>query len=123
MASTQVKDTLAVVGTHDQCTRKMLPVKDALEILHGKWKLPIILSLTFGTKRFGQIAKEVTGITDRMLSKELRDLEENHLVKRTVKDAFPPIVEYSITEHGESLKIVLEALHKWGVRHREKVMS
>lgn len=108
---------------HQQCTRQILPVRDALEILNGKWKLPIIVSLTFGTKRFGQIAKEVEGITDRMLSKELKDLEMNQLVKRTVRDAFPPVVEYSITEHGKSLKTVIESLRIWGIKHREKVMG
>src|SRR4051812_20119705 len=83
-----------------ECLRTILPVKDALEVLNGKWKLQIIISLTFGTRRFRQIAKEIPGITDKMLSKELKELEVNQLVKRTVIDSFPPAVEYTITEHG-----------------------
>ncbi len=103
------------------CAGMLLPVRDALEVLNGRWKLPIIVSLTFGTKRFKQIANELTGITDKMLSKELKDLEANQLIKRTVHDTFPPTVEYSITEHGKSLRKVLEALGSWGVEHRAKI--
>jgi DNA-binding HxlR family transcriptional regulator len=108
---------------HQECTGKLLPVRDALEVLNGRWKLPIIISLTFGTKRFKQIAKELTGITDKMLSKELKELEAHQLIKRTVHDTFPPTVEYSITEHGESLEKVINALHDWGVEHRQKIIK
>jgi hypothetical protein len=59
---------------HSECMGILRPVRDALDILNGKWKLPIIVALTFGEKRFTEIAREVQGITDRMLSKELRDL-------------------------------------------------
>ncbi|MBY0426334.1 MAG: helix-turn-helix transcriptional regulator, partial [Cytophagales bacterium] len=76
--------------TPTTCMGMLLPVKDALQVLNGRWKLPIIISLTFGAKRFRQISKDVHGITDRMLSKELKDLETNQLVKRTVQDSFPP---------------------------------
>jgi DNA-binding HxlR family transcriptional regulator len=109
--------------TPEQCVRMILPVKDALEVLSGKWKLPIIVSLTLGTKRFRQIAREIGGITDKMLSKELKELEENQLVKRTVHNTFPPKVEYEITEHGQSLHYVIKELRKWGLKHREKIMQ
>ena len=91
------------------CTGRLIPVRDALQVLSGKWKLPIIVSLSFGNKRFKQVATEVAGITDKMLSKELKDLELNQLISRTVYDTFPPTVEYSITEHGKSLhKVIME---------------
>ena len=106
---------------HSECTSLLLPVRDALEVLSGKWKLPIIVALSFGPKRFKQIAKEVHGITDKMLSKELKDLEMNQLIKRTIYDTFPPTVEYSITDHGKSLKKVMNELKDWGVRHRKKI--
>lgn len=109
--------------THQLCTSRIQPVTDALEVLNGRWKLPILVSLSFGTKRFKQISKEVAGITDKMLSKELKDLEANHLVKRTVYDSFPPAVEYNITDHGKTLHKVIEALGTWGVFHRKKVMG
>ncbi|HEY8388692.1 MAG TPA: helix-turn-helix domain-containing protein [Parasegetibacter sp.] len=106
-----------------ECMGMIRPVKDALEVLNGKWKLPIIISLSFGNKRFSEMAREIPGITDRMLSKELRDLEMNHLVKRTVYDSVPVVVEYSLTDYGESLDNVIEELRKWGMKHRKKVMG
>ena len=99
----------------------ILPVRDALDVLGGKWKIPIIGALFFGDKRFSEISKDIPGITDRMLSKELRDLEMNHLVKRTVHDTFPVTVVYSITEYGESLKEVIESLRNWGINHRQVI--
>ncbi|MCE7071337.1 helix-turn-helix transcriptional regulator [Dyadobacter sp. CY327] len=100
-----------------------MPVRDALEVLSGKWKLQIIISLLFGNKRFSQIAKEIPGITDKMLSKELRDLEANCLVKRTVYDSIPVVVEYTLTEYGHTLKPAIEVLRKWGMAHRERIMN
>ena len=93
----------------------MLPFPDTVDILKGSWKLPIIISLTFGTKRFKQISKEVNGITDKMLSKKLKDLEVNKLVK----DSFPPTVKYSITTHGRSLEKVIDKLRLWRIEHRK----
>jgi DNA-binding HxlR family transcriptional regulator len=89
--------------------------------LNGKWKLPIIISLTFGEKRFTEISKEVHGITDRMLSKELRDLEVNGLISRIVDTSFPVKVTYSLTPHSKTLDPVIESLKKWGILHRKKL--
>ena len=105
------------------CSQVLMPVRDTLEILNGKWKLLIIVSLTFGTKRFKEISREVQGITDKMLSKELKELEMNQLVKRTVHDTFPPTVEYSITEHGKTLHRIISELREWGLGHRKKIMG
>lgn len=107
----------------DACAKSILPVRDALEVLSGKWKLPIIISLMFGNKRFSHIAREIPNITDKMLSKELRDLEANCLVNRKVYDSIPVVVEYSLTEYGHSLKPVIEVLRNWGVAHRERIMG
>jgi DNA-binding HxlR family transcriptional regulator len=109
--------------THEECKKFIVPVRDALEILSGKWKIPIIISLSFGTKRFRQISAELTSITDKMLSKELKELELNQLVKRTVYDTFPPTVEYTITNHGKSLEKVINELRDWGMEHRKKVKA
>lgn len=113
----------ACTKTLGECTKSILPVRDALEVLSGKWKLPIIISLMFGNKRFSQIAKEVPGITDKMLSKELRDLEANELVKRSVYNSIPVVVEYSLTEYGFSLKNVIAVLRDWGATHRKRIMG
>ncbi|MDF3820952.1 helix-turn-helix domain-containing protein [Leptospira sp. 96542] len=105
---------------HTECANLILPVREALQLLSGKWKLPIIMSLTFGNKRFKQIAEEIPGITDKMLSKELKDLESIQLVDRKVIDSFPPGVEYSITSHGRSLEKVIFELKQWAIEHYKK---
>lgn len=107
----------------ETCSTSLRAVKDALDVLSGRWKLLILLSLTFGPKRFKQISKDLNGITDKMLSKELKDLEMNQLIKRTVYDSFPPSVEYSITEHGGTLKEVIRVLGNWGLEHRHKIIG
>lgn len=97
------------------------PVRDSLDVLSGKWKLPIIVALTFGEKRFTEIAQEVHGITDRMLSKELRDLELNGLVMRNIEDTYPVKVTYSLTQHSKTLRPVIDSLKNWGIMHRKKL--
>lgn len=108
---------------HSVCTQMIIPVRDALDMLNGKWKLPIIIALTFGNKRFSQIAREIPSITDKMLSKELRDLEMNELVKRTVYDSFPVVIEYSLTPYAESLGKVIDELRNWGLQHRKRILG
>ncbi len=106
-----------------ECMAALLPVRDALEILSGRWKLPILIALDESPKRFKEISKIIDGITDKMLSKELKDLEINKLVTRTVYDTFPPTVEYSRTEHSKSLKNVIIALKDWGTLHRKEIIG
>lgn len=105
------------------CPKTMLSIRDAIEAVEGRWKLLILFSLSEKPKRFNQIAKEVNGITDKTLSKELKNLETNKLVRRDVYNTFPPTVEYSITPHGMSLEKVLDELHFWGLSHREKIIG
>jgi DNA-binding HxlR family transcriptional regulator len=109
--------------TEEGCPWNIRAIKDALEALEGRWKLLIMFSLSTGSKRFKQISKEINGITDKMLSKELKTLEINKLVKREVHDTFPPTVEYSITNHGKSLEKVLSELYSWGLEHRKQVIG
>jgi DNA-binding HxlR family transcriptional regulator len=97
------------------------PVTDALYVLSGKWKLPILLELATGTKRFGDLARGLSTITDRMLSKELKELETNLLISRIASEDAPIKVAYALTEHGISLHDVIVELQKWGLRHRKKV--
>ena len=105
-----------------ECTRQLLPVKDALDILSGKWKLQIILSLTFGRKRFKQIQRELPGLTPKMLSKELKELEVNELAIRHVYDSMPVAVEYELTPYGLTLKPLIRELHAWGSKHRKRII-
>ncbi|MFC4559764.1 winged helix-turn-helix transcriptional regulator [Virgibacillus kekensis] len=93
-------------------------VEDALGILVGKWK-PIILLhlLQEGTKRFSELKRSMPGITQKMLTKQLRELEDEDIIQRVVYPQVPPKVEYSITEYGKSLEPILEAMHEWGTNH------
>lgn len=101
----------------------MLSIRDALDAVEGRWKLLILFSLSESPKRFRQIAREVSGITDKTLSKELKSLEMNELIRRDVYNTFPPTVEYTITQHGLSLEKVLDELHYWGLSHRKKIIG
>ncbi len=105
-----------------ECSKRLLPVRDALDILSGKWKLPIIIALTFGNYRFKELHRQI-GITPKMLSKELKELEMQQLVKRTVYDSTPVTVTYELTPYAASLKGVIDALMEWGIQHRKRVMN
>ena len=109
--------------TLDSCRQAILPATDALHVLSGRWKLYILLAMTFANRRFGQLGKDIPGITPKMLSKELRELELNELVSRRVYDTVPVSVEYALTDYGRSLKPVIIALRDWGLEHRERIMS
>lgn len=97
--------------TDGRCPGTMLSIRDALEAIEGRWKLLILFALSSGPLRFGELSRQVGGITDKVLSSELKALESNELVSRQVFDTFPPAVEYSITEHGRSLERVIQELH------------
>jgi len=97
----------------------VLAVNDTLNVISGKWKLPIIGSLLYGKKRFRELEKEIPKITPRMLSKELKDLEVNGIVTRTVYDSFPVTIEYELTPSGKNLQLVLDSMIGWGLQHRK----
>lgn len=115
------KKTSCPENPESACSDFVLPVRDALDMINGKWKLPIIGALMFGNKRFKELQRHIPKITPRMLSKELRELEMNQMVKRTVYDTIPVSVEYELTKHGRSLQEVMKALHAWGTLHRKKI--
>ncbi|MFG4003307.1 winged helix-turn-helix transcriptional regulator [Flavobacterium aquidurense] len=96
----------------------VLAVNDTMNVLNGKWKLPIIGSLLFGKKRFKDLELEIPRISPRMLSKELKELEINGIVKRTVYDSLPVLIEYELTESGQSFKNVLDSMINWAWEHR-----
>ena len=93
-------------------------VEDALDIIVGKWKPIILLQLLKnGTMRFSELKRSIPGITQKMLTKQLRELEKEDIVNRVVYPQVPPKVEYSITEYGKELEPFLESMHEWGTRH------
>lgn len=92
--------------------------QSALSILVGKWKPTILLFLmSEGTLRYGELKKALGNITPKMLTNQLRELEEEGLIHREVYTQVPPKVEYSITVHGMTLKPILDAMHEWGIEH------
>ncbi len=110
------------VQTHE-IGDQMLALRDALDILNGKWKIAIMCSLNTEKKRFRDLQRDVGGITGKMLSKELKDLEINELVIRNVLDTKPVSVEYELTDYGKSLERVLLELVNWGINHRKHIMG
>lgn len=118
----EIKNSGEKQKTMEACSSKILAVRDALEIFSGKWKIPIIGALIYLEKSgFKELQRMVGDITPKMLSKELKELEMNHLVARTVIDTRPVTVTYSITEYGKTCQSVIFELYKWGERHREKI--
>lgn len=103
-------------------TEYVLAINEAINVMSGKWKLPILASLMFGKKRFKELERDIPGITPRMLSKELKDLELNGMVRRTVYNTTPVMVEYELTPSGLSISEVLDKMMEWGMRHRQAVM-
>lgn len=104
-----------------ECAGSLRNVIDALYVLSGKWKLPLILSLTKSSKRFKEIQHEITGISSKVLAKELKDLELNDFIKRNVYPTTPVSIIYEATDYSLTLKNVLGELGAWGEQHREKV--
>jgi DNA-binding HxlR family transcriptional regulator len=98
-------------------SRLTCEVETTLKVIGGRWKVLIIRELIDGVKRFGELQRALSGITQKMLTQQLRELEEDGIIHRKVYPQIPPKVEYSITPLGESLKPILYAMHEWGVKH------
>ena len=112
--------------TENECQlghkKEIMAVHDAMDVLNGKWKISIISSICYYNKRrFSDILNDVNGISNKMLSKELKELEINKLVKRTVLDTQPISVQYHLTEYGLTLKTIINNLAEWGTAHRKVI--
>ena len=97
---------------HEKC-----PAEFTLAMIGGRWKIPIIFHLLAGRKRFSDLSRAITGVTQKMLTQQLREMERNGLVERQVFAQVPPRVEYSLTELGASLEPVVESMCRWGQAH------
>src|SRR3989337_691099 len=109
------------VTSEAQCKATLNSVADALYVIGGKWKLRIIVALKEGTKRFNEMQRLIDGISAKVLSTELKDLELNGFVRRNVFTGTPVVVEYELTEYADTLGDVLQTLSEWGAMHRAKV--
>ncbi|GAB3764799.1 winged helix-turn-helix transcriptional regulator [Spirosoma pomorum] len=107
----------------DACNGDIRAVKDALYVLSGKWKLPLILALTDGPKRFNELQRLLGDITPKVLTKELRELEQHEFVTREVYSTIPVTVTYQLTPYSGSLGKVLDELKQWGRDHRQRIMG
>jgi DNA-binding HxlR family transcriptional regulator len=102
--------------------KEMMAVHDAMDVLSGKWKIYIISSIChYNKRRFSDILNDVVGISNKMLSKELKELEINKLVERTVLDTHPVTVQYKLTKHGTTLQTIINNLTDWGIEHRKEI--
>ncbi|MBJ9989555.1 MULTISPECIES: helix-turn-helix domain-containing protein [Paenibacillus] len=97
------------------------PVEATLSVVGGKWKAVILWRLVGGTKRFNELQRSISQITRKMLTEQLRELEQDNLIIRTVYPEVPPKVEYSLSEYGRTFIPVLDAMAQWGLVHRELV--
>lgn len=109
------------IHSETQCKAQLGAIADALYVIGGKWKLRIIVGLLNGNKRFNELQRLIEGISAKVLSAELKELELNGFVKRNVFTGTPVVVEYELTEYSETLQEVLSSLSKWGAMHRENV--
>lgn len=96
------------------------PTEFTLAMIGGRWKIPIIFHLLSGRKRFTELARALNGVTQKMLTQQLREMERNGLVERKVFAQVPPRVEYSLTSLGVSLRPVVDAMCRWGDEHGVK---
>ena len=107
-----------------QCSSEFArAIRDTIDFFNGKWKLPILASLMGESRRFNEMERMIPKITPRMLSKELRDLEINKMIKRIVYDTIPATVVYEITPYGKSMDTVLFAMYEWGMEHRKRIIE
>ncbi len=109
--------------TTEACTASIAGVRDALYVLNGKWKLPLIVALSSGPMRFKDIQRALGEITPKILSKELKELELNEFVVRKVYSTTPVTVTYQLTPYSQSLDKVMEELKKWGIQHRQRIVA
>ncbi len=105
-------------------SKEICPVRHSLDILGGKWKLPILYALRKGTpKRFKELEREIEGITPTMLTTQLRDLEKQNIIKREAFATIPPTVEYTLTEQGKTIQPLIYEIKKWGLYHLREIQK
>jgi DNA-binding HxlR family transcriptional regulator len=106
------------------CMAQVLPIRDALDVIGGKWKVLVLSAIMQGNRRFGEIQTSVPDINPKVLAQELKDLEQHQLIRRTVReDEYPVRIEYTATEYARTLKKVMLELHAWGLDHRKRVFG
>lgn len=108
---------------HKECLSALVPVRDTLDVIGGKWKLLILISIAEGNRHFREIERSIPKLSTKVLAKELKELEINKLVSRTIIDDYPVRIEYTVTSHAKSLQKVIKELRNWGLIHRKEVFG
>ena len=96
-------------------------LQDTMYVIGGKWKLRIVISIARGNKRFSELQRQIAGISGRVLSSELKELEANGLLVKKVSVGYPVLIEYELTPYSQTLEKVVEHLVEWGKQHKEKI--
>ena len=109
------------MATQDKKELPACPVETTLMLIGNKWKVLILRDLMPGTKRFGELKKSIGSVSQKVLTAQLRDMEQNGLVHREVYAEVPPRVEYSLTELGRSLEPILDAMRNWGEGYKSQI--
>src|SRR4051794_6129585 len=99
------------------------PVEATLDVIGGKWKVVILFWLKDGTLRFGELRKKIPDVSERMLTQQLRELEEHGIVHREVYPVVPPRVEYSLTDYGRTLRPITDLMCAWGQKHLQRATA
>ncbi|KQB42694.1 winged helix-turn-helix transcriptional regulator [Flavobacterium aquidurense] len=106
-----------------ECTSMLAAVSDALYAIGGKWKLMIIIAMARGNNRFSELQRQVTGISARVLSSELKELELNGFIIKKVSVGYPVLIEYELLPYSHTLEELVGAMTRWGIQHRQKIRS
>ncbi len=106
---------------HDECNASIKALYDTLYVIGGKWKIPILASLLGGNRRFREIERSIPNISTKVLSSNLKSLEENLLITRTVYDEIPVKVLYTPTDYAKTLEKLLTEMVEWGKLHRSEI--
>jgi DNA-binding HxlR family transcriptional regulator len=104
-----------------KCKSEIVPIMDALYIINGKWRIPIVLTLMEGNKRFSEIQKEVQKITSKVLADELKEMELNGFVEKKTDGQSRAKTEYQLTDYSSSLEPIIKSLRDFGLQHRKKI--
>ncbi|HTN45798.1 MAG TPA: helix-turn-helix domain-containing protein [Flavipsychrobacter sp.] len=118
-----VKKPAECINDNTVCTASLKAIQDVMDVLGGKWKISIVTCLCYNPRRYSELLKLVDGISGKVLSRELKDLEMNKLITRTVKNTQPISVEYAITDYGNTFKELIQTIAEWGIKHRKKIIG
>lgn len=106
-----------------ECFNTVKPVRDTLDVINGKWKLPIIISIGVGNDRYTDIQESIPGLTPKVLAKELKELEQHQLIKRHIIEDYPIKISYRLEEYANTLSPIIYALKDWGINHKKKIFD